>query len=84
VLRRAGIETATGFAAVTNDDNANIMASQVAKLVFNVPRVTARVYDPTRQDVYRSLGLTTISPIKMGAEKLKQVLENGGSAGDCP
>ncbi len=83
VLRRAGIETATGFAAVTNDDNDNIMASQIAKLVFKVPKVTTRIYDPLREDVYRSLGLKTISPIKIGAQRLKEALENGGPAGTC-
>ena len=48
VLRRAGIEDADGFVAVTEGDNRNIMAAQVAKHVFKVPRVVARIYDPER------------------------------------
>ncbi len=83
VLRRAGIETAHGLAAVTNDDNANVMISQVAKVVFNVPRVTARIYDPAREDIFRALGLNTISPIRIGALRLKEVLESGVPAGTC-
>lgn len=62
VLRRAGIETADAFIAVTNGDNRNIMASQVARLIFNVPEVVCRIYDPVREDIYRRLGLTTVCP----------------------
>jgi len=62
VLRSAGIETATAFVAVTNGDNRNIMAAQVARLVFEVPEVVCRIYDPVREDTYRRLGLTTVCP----------------------
>ena len=62
VLRRAGIEQADAFVAVTNGDNRNIMASQVARLVFNVPQVICRIYDPVRAETYGRLGLTTVSP----------------------
>lgn len=62
VLRNAGIEQATAFVAVTNGDNRNIMASQVARLIFNVPEVVVRIYDPVREDTYRRLGLTTVCP----------------------
>jgi trk system potassium uptake protein TrkA len=62
VLRSAGIEEATAFIAVTNGDNRNIMAAQVARLVFEVPEVVCRIYDPVREDTYRRLGLTTVCP----------------------
>ncbi|MCL4534162.1 MAG: TrkA family potassium uptake protein [Bacteroidetes bacterium] len=75
VLRRAGIEQADAFAAVTNGDNTNIMASQVAKVVFKVPRVVARIYDPIREEAYRSLGLLeTICPTIMGADRVRDAL----------
>ncbi len=61
VLKAAGIEKADAFCAVTNGDNTNIMASQVAKKIFKVPKVIARVYDPRRADIYRTLGLDIIS-----------------------
>src|SRR5260370_8597825 len=48
VLRRAGIEDADGFVAVTEGDNRNIMAAKVAKHVFKVPPLVARIHDPTR------------------------------------
>ena len=62
VLRKAGIEDADAFIAVTNGDNRNIMAAQVARLVFEVPVVVCRIYDPVREDTYRRLGLTTVCP----------------------
>jgi trk system potassium uptake protein TrkA len=62
VLRAAGIEQADAFIAVTNGDNRNIMAAQVARVVFNVPEVVCRIYDPVREDTYRRMGLTTVCP----------------------
>jgi trk system potassium uptake protein TrkA len=62
VLRSAGIEDAHAFVAVTNEDNRNIMAAQVARLIFDVPEVVVRIYDPIREDTYRRLGLTTVCP----------------------
>jgi trk system potassium uptake protein TrkA len=75
VLRRAGIEQADAFAAVTNGDNRNIMASQIAKEIFHVKKVVCRIYDPIRQDIYKDLGLETFSPTIIGAEFLMHKLE---------
>jgi trk system potassium uptake protein len=62
VLRRAGIENADVFIAVTNGDNRNIMAAQVARTVFEIGHVVVRIYDPVREDTYRRLGLHTVCP----------------------
>ena len=62
VLRNADIANAHAFIAVTNGDNRNIMAAQVARSIFDVPEVIARIYDPVREDTYRRLGLTTVCP----------------------
>ena len=71
ILRRAGIEKADAFVAVTNGDNTNAMASEIAKLVFSVPRVVARLYDPVRDDTYHTLGLMdTVCPTIIGSEKI--------------
>lgn len=75
VLRRAGIEQADAFIAVTNGDNTNIMSSQIARVVFKVPKVITRIYDPVRQDTYRGLGLETICPTILGAQSIKNALE---------
>lgn len=75
VLRLAGVEEANAFVAVTNGDNRNIMASQVARHVFGVSEVICRIYDPVREDTYRRLGLTTVCPTTtIAAQVLEHVL----------
>ena len=75
VLRRAGIEHADGFASLTNGDNRNIMAAQIAREIFKVPRVITRIYDPIREDVYKELGLHTICPTLAGARQIHGMLK---------
>jgi trk system potassium uptake protein TrkA len=75
VLRRAGIETADAFAAVTNGDNRNIMASQIAKEIFHVKRVVCRIYDPIREATYRKLGIETICPTTISSNLLLTALQ---------
>lgn len=74
-LRRAGIEEADAFVAVTQGDNRNIMAAQIVKHIFNVPKVTCRIYDPLRRELYITLGLDAISPTTIFAQILKEKLE---------
>src|SRR5258706_3601537 len=74
VLRRAGIEDADGLVAVTEGDNRNIMAAQVAKHVFKVPRVVARIYDPERAEAYEKLGLHTTCPTIEAAKHIEKTL----------
>ena len=66
-LKEAGIENADAFLAVTNGDNTNIMAAQIAKTLFRVPRVMARIYDPLRAEVYREVGIETLCITTLGA-----------------
>ncbi len=73
-LVKAGIEEADIFVAATQGDNQNAMASQIAKHIFNVPRVICRIYDPIRQEMYQELGLETVSPTKIGADALRQMI----------
>jgi trk system potassium uptake protein TrkA len=74
-LRRAGIEDIDLFVAVTQGDNRNVMACQVAKHIFNVPRVMCRIYDPLREEMYNALGLETISPTKVMAQLLREKIK---------
>ena len=76
VLIRAGIKDADAFAAVTNGDNRNIMASQIAKEIFNVKKVVCRIYDPIRQSTYNELGLDAICPTLIGAQMFFEALTN--------
>lgn len=65
VLRRAGIENCDALAAMTEDDNINIMVSQLAREIFKVPKVLARIYDPSRGDVFSHFGLQTVCPTNL-------------------
>ena len=76
-LKGAGIENADAFFALTQGDNRNIMASQIAKHIFKVPRVICRIYDPLRQDLYVTLGVEAISPTTIIAEALRKQLLDG-------
>ncbi len=75
-LKRAGIEQADAFVAVTQGDNRNIMAAQIARHIFKVPKVLCRIYDPLRRDLYSLLGLEAISPTTVFAKMLKEKLES--------
>ena len=77
VLRRAGIENADCFASVTNGDNRNIMAAQIAKVVFRVPRVITRIYDPIREQVYREMGLETVCSTRLLSDLVKGYFVEG-------
>ena len=76
ILKKAGIETADVFIAATNGDNTNVMSSQIAKEIFNVPVVITRIYDPLREETYRALGLNTICPTTIGIAIMKDMILN--------
>ncbi|HHX65798.1 MAG TPA: potassium transporter TrkA [Chloroflexi bacterium] len=74
VLLDAGIERADGLAAVTTSDEANLVAARLAQQIFRVPRIVARVYDPSKAEIYRRLGLQTISPVTWGVNRIAELL----------
>ncbi len=74
ILLQAGIEHADGLAAVTNSDDVNIVTACVASQIFSVPRVVARLYDPRKADIYRQLGLQTISATAWGINRIAELL----------
>ena len=76
-LRRAGIEKVDAFCSLTQGDNRNIMAAQIAQHVFKVPRVVCRIADPIRDEVYRKLGLKTYCPTITGASHVLEALQDG-------
>lgn len=67
LLNRAHLSEADVFIAVTQGDNTNIMAAQIAREVFSIKRVMARIYDPIRAQAYRELGITTLCTTTLAA-----------------
>ena len=74
VLMDAGIEQTDAFVAASQSDNANIISARIARNIFHVPRVVARLYDPRRAEIYRRLGLMTISTTTWGAERIRELI----------
>ena len=74
VLIRAGIERADALAAFTAGDNTNVITARVARNVFRVPKVVARLYDPRRAEIYQRLGLQTVSSTAWGVNRAIQLL----------
>jgi len=77
LLKELKVERQDAFVSVTSGDNTNLMASQIAKKIFKVPRVMARVYDPQRADIYKKLGLDIISGTVLVAAMIRdKIIEN--------
>jgi len=68
LLKQAKIDKADFFIATTGDDNVNLMVAQVAKKLFQVPRVMARVFQPKREKIYVDLGIETVCPTSIAAD----------------
>ncbi len=77
VLRQVGVDKADAVLTLTQGDNRNLMAAQIAKEIFGVKRVFAKVNDPIRAEIYRAKGITTqmtgdqmgSSPSPVGAQR---------------
>lgn len=78
LLERAGIRSADALVTATQGDNTNIMIAQIAQRVYNVKQVVARCYDPVRSDAYAALGLRTVCPTRVGAQMLRDALQDSG------
>lgn len=76
VLLEAGIERAEAFAATSTSDTANIVAARIARTIYRVPRVVCRLYDPRRAEIYKRLGLVTISVTTWGALRIYELLSH--------
>jgi trk system potassium uptake protein TrkA len=84
VLRKAEIAKATVLMAVTQHDSVNLMVTQAAKTLFQVPRVMARVNDPRRSEMFRQLGIETVCPASLAAEVFCKILEPSDSTRIAP
>ncbi len=81
VLRQGGTDGADIFLALTEGDNRNIMASQVAAETLGVPKVIAKINDPVRAEAYSSLGLATVCRTNLMVDAVSEYLDLGISTG---
>jgi len=75
VLRRAGAEGADVFLALTEGDNRNVMAAQLAVEALEVRRVIAKINDPVRASAYAELGIATLCRTGLMVDAMDGFLE---------
>lgn len=68
VLIQAKINKADAMIAATHEDNVNLMIAQIAKRIYKVPKVMARIFDLKREEIFRRLGIETISPTSIAGD----------------
>lgn len=73
-LKQAGIEKADAFVSVTSGDNSNVVSATIAKDIFKVPKVVARIYEPRRAEIYRRFGIPTVSAVTWGTNEIHALL----------
>jgi trk system potassium uptake protein TrkA len=82
ILRSVGIDKADAVLTLTQGDNRNLMSAQIAKEIFGVKRVIAKVNDPIRAEIYREKGLTTFSRTSILAVLLRAMLQEEREVGE--
>lgn len=75
-LEGAGIRKADLFLAATADDRLNAMAAQIAREIFAVPAVLARISDPALEEFYRGLGLDTVCPTSTAINQILDLIRD--------
>lgn len=76
VLLHAGIMQADGLAAVTNSDSVNTVVARIANLVYHVPNVVTRNYDPQWRSIQEALELSLVSAVDWSTQRIEDILLN--------
>jgi trk system potassium uptake protein TrkA len=74
VLKEAKMEQADVVIVTTTDDNVNSMVAQIAKEIFEVSKVVARVFAPRREEIYNQLGIKTICPTTLSVSEFEKTI----------
>lgn len=74
ILKKAKIDEVDAIVSCTSSDEANALIARIAKNVYKVPRVVARLYEPIKADIYHRLGIQTISTTNWGIERATEML----------
>ena len=84
VLERAGADRAEWFFAMTNGDNRNILAAQLASKTFGVANVLCKINDPVRAKAYATLGVNTTNRTEVMLDSIGRFMGRpaGPGAGD--
>jgi trk system potassium uptake protein TrkA len=75
VLRRAGAEDADLFLALTEGDNRNVMAAQLAAEALGARTVIAKINDPVRAEAYADLGIATLCRTNLLVDAVRSYID---------
>lgn len=70
----SGVTRADGLAAVTGSDMVNTVVARVARQKYRIPRVVARIHDPLNAEIYRRLGIQTVTNVDLGIIRISELL----------
>jgi len=74
ILEQAQIRKADAIVACSKNDDANALIGRISKNIYKVPRVISRLYDPRSAEIYRTLGIQTISTTNWGVTRVIELL----------
>jgi trk system potassium uptake protein TrkA len=74
ILEKAKIDRTDALAAFTSSDESNAVIARIAREVYHVPKVVARLYDREKAEIYRRLGVQTLSSTTWGIKKAADLL----------
>lgn len=74
VLEEAGASRTDAFVAVTSGDNSNVVSATVAREIYRIPKVVARIFDPRRAEIYRRLGIQTVSSVSWASNEIMSLV----------
>jgi trk system potassium uptake protein len=79
ILLEAEIHRAHMLVAVTGDDNVNIMIAQIARVIYNVPVVVARLDEPSRARLISDMNIQTICPTDLSVQAFSLLLHSSSN-----
>ncbi len=74
-LKKAKIDKADMVLALTNNDNINYMVSQVAKEVYNIETVIARIYNPDNVMLFKQINVRVIIPMLLAENYFNRIFQ---------
>jgi trk system potassium uptake protein len=74
VLEKAGMDRCDAYVAVTSGDNSNVVSATIAREIYHIPKVIARIFDPRRAEIYRRLGIQTVSSVTWAANEISSLV----------
>ena len=74
VLLKAKIDRTDALAAFTSRDESNAVIARIAREIYHVPKVVARLYDREKAEIYKHLGIQTLSSTTWGIKRAADIL----------